>query len=584
MTFRHLQMHNKGMTLVEVLLASALLLLVFGAVMSAFATITTLIGSSKAQVGAVALANERMEYIRSLPYDSVGTVSGIPNGPISQTRTKSLNGITYTERVLIVYIDDPKDGTGASDSNAILADYKLAKVSYSWEQKGVTKTISLLSNIVPRGIETTAGGGTLTVNVFDATVTPVSGAAVRVYNNTGTTTIDTIRYTNTAGVAMFGGAPARSGYQITVTNTGYSTDQTYSASTTNPNPITPHVAVLLNQVSTMNFQIDRLSNLAVHVQNTPVTNSFEDGFSDATQIATSSRITVSGGHAALSSVSGNYVASGTLLSNTITPAPLASWDTLSSEGLIPAGTNLKVHIYSVTGTSTPLLVPDSALQGNSVGFALGSVSLATLPVATYPSLVLKARLYSSSTVATPQLSLWKVAYTESKTSIVGTQLTVTGTKRISANASTPVYKYTKSFTTNGSGVVSLSNIEWDVYDMQVSSSYTVAEACKNIPYILAPGISNTLTLSLTSAVTDSLRVTVVNSSGYEVPNVALTLSNGGYNQSRITSACGQVFFGSGLSSASNYSLTVTAFGYVSQTITPITVGGNEVLVVTLVGS
>ena len=96
------------MTLVEVILASALLLLVFGGIMSAFQTITTLIGSSKAQAGAVALANERMEYIRSLSYDSVGTVSGIPNGPIPQTRTKSLNGITYTERVLIGYIDDPK--------------------------------------------------------------------------------------------------------------------------------------------------------------------------------------------------------------------------------------------------------------------------------------------------------------------------------------------------------------------------------------------------------------------------------------------------------------------------------------------
>ncbi len=577
------QVKNAGMTLVEVVFAAALLLLVFGAIMSAFQTITSLIGSSKAQAGAVALANEKMEYIRSLSYDSVGTISGIPNGPIPQTSSKSLNGIAYTERVLIEYIDDPKDGTGASDSNAILADYKLAKVTYSWYEKGNSKSISLLSNIVPRGIETSTGGGTLRVNVFDAKALPVSGASVRVYNNTGTSSlIDTIRYTNTAGVAIFSGAPARSGYQITATNVGYSTDQTYSASTTNPNPVTPHVAVLKNQVSTMNFQIDVLSNLTINVQDVPITNSFEDVLSDMTKVATSSRIAVSGGVASLSSISGNYVATGTLISTTITPNPLLSWDSLSYEALVPSGTTMKVHIYGAVGTSTPILLPNSVLSNNSLGFTPGSISLKTIPVATYPTLVLKANLYSSSSSATPALSSWKVGYTNSKTVLVGVPVSITGAKKISANASAPVYKYIKSLTTNSSGSILFSNIEWGVYDIQVSASYSVAEACKNIPYILGPGLSKTVTLNLTPAAAQSLRVTVVDTSGYEVPNASLTLSNGGFNQSKITSACGQTFFGSGVSVASDYSLTASAFGYTTQTITPISIAGNEVLVVTLI--
>jgi hypothetical protein len=585
MTYRHLQKNSRGMTLVEVIFAAALMLLVFGGIFSALQTISTLIGSSKAQAGAVSLANEKMEYIRSLPYDSVGTISGIPNGPIPQTATKSLNGLTYTERVLITYIDDPKDGSGASDSNSILADYKLAKVSYSWTEKGTTKTISLLSNIIPRGIETTAGGGTLVVNVFDASVVPISGASVRVYNNTGTTTIDTTRYTNISGVAIFSGAPARSGYQITVTDTGYSTDQTFNASTTNPNPSTPHVAVLESQVSTMNFQIDRLSSLALETMAVPTVASFEDTFMGTTTIATSSNISISSGVASIFGGPSSYLAKGTLTSNTITPSPLASWDTLSTEGTTPAGTTLKVRVYSVAGTSTPILIPDTTLPGNALGFNLGSISLSSLTVGTYPSIALQAFLYSSSTATTPTLASWKVAYTNSNTALASIPITITGAKRIGMNGVTPVYKYSKSITTNGSGLASLTALEWDMYDVIVTNpAYDVAEACKNIPYVLTPGVNETLTLILAPAVTYSQRVTVIDASGNEIPNAGVRLTRGGFDQTHTTTACGQTMFNSGLSTATDYDLTVSAFGYVSQTLTALTIDGAESLVVTLVAS
>ncbi len=581
----HQGYNKRGMTLIEVVFAAALMLLVFGGIFSALQTISTLIGSSKAQAGAVSLANERMEYIRSLPYDSVGTISGIPNGLIPQTATKTLNGVTYTERILIGYVDDPKDGSGASDSNAILADYKLAKVSYSWDQKGVIKTISLLSNIIPRGIETTAGGGTLVVNVFDAAVLPVSGAAVRVYNNTGTTTIDTTRYTNIDGIAFFSGAPANGGYQITVSNVGYSVDQTYNSSTTNPNPITPHVAVLESQVSTMNFQIDRLSSLAIQTMAVPSTDSFVDTFIDASAVATTSNIVLSSGDVLLSGGPSSYSPKGTILSNTITPSPLSSWDTFSTEGTTPAGTSLRVHVYSRTGTSSPLLIPDAVLPGNTAGFDLGTVSLASLDVSTYPSIAIGTSLYSSSSVTTPTLASWKVAYTQSKTELAGIPLTITGTKRIGTNGATPVYKYTNSVTTNGSGAILLPSLEWDVYDVLVSNpAYDVAESCKNIPYALAPGVTETLTLTLAPATTYSFRVSVIDTAGNDIPNASVQLSRGGFNQTKITSSCGQSIFNSGLTSAIDYDLTVTAFGYVSQTQTALTVDGTESIIVTLVSS
>lgn len=572
------------MTLVEVLIAIGLLTLVFGGILAAFQVITQLIGSSKAQAGAVSLANEKMEYIRSLPYNDVGTISGIPNGPIPQTASTSLNGIAYQIRVLIEYIDDPADGTGASDLNSILADYKLVKVTYSWDANGVSKEVSLLSNIVPRGIETTVGGGTLAVNVFDATVTPVSGAAVRVYNNTGTTTIDTTRYTNIDGIALFSGAPALGGYEITVTDTGYSTDQTYSASTTNPNPVTSHVAVLESQISTMNFQIDRVSSLEVVTLGIPTTDTFEDPFDDMSNTGSSTDTTVSFGALKLEETAGVYVGSGTVFSSTITPVSLASWDTLYVEAIAPTDTTLRVQVYDSTGTTTRTLVSDTALPGNALGFVGGSVNLTSLDTSVYQSLVLGATLTSANTATTSELLLWRITYTESQSPIASVPFTLTSLKSIGTDVSLqPIAKYQKSHTTDGTGDITISNLEWGIYDVAVAdASYTIAEACKNIPYSLQPNVNETLTLILAPSVARSLRVIVQDSAGGEVSNAEVTLSQGGFTAVADTSSCGQVFFNSGVPSAIDFSLTVDAFGFVTQTITDIEITSSEELVVTLV--
>jgi type II secretory pathway pseudopilin PulG len=127
----YLKKTRTGMTLVELLIAIGLLMIVFGGIFTAFQVVLKLVGASKAHAGALSLANERMEYIRSLPYDTVGTISGIPNGPIPQSATTTLNGVDYTERVLIEYVDAPQDGLDTLDDNGIVADYKRAKVEFS---------------------------------------------------------------------------------------------------------------------------------------------------------------------------------------------------------------------------------------------------------------------------------------------------------------------------------------------------------------------------------------------------------------------------------------------------------------------
>jgi prepilin-type N-terminal cleavage/methylation domain-containing protein len=569
---------NRGFSFVEMLITSAIVALVFGGLMTSVHFALKLINNSRASAGALALANERIEYIRSLPYASVGTVGGIPDGLIPQSATTSLNGITYEERILIQYVDAPDDGLGASDSNGILADYKQAKVVYSWSTQNGTSTLFLLTNIVPPGIESTDGGGTLTVNVFDAGVLPISGAEVHIYNDTTTTTISTSRFTNSDGVATFAGAPAAANYQIAVTKAGYSIDQTYSATTTNPSPITTHIAVLESEVSTMNFQIDRLSDLLVRTVGPATGGEFLDDFSDSSKVYEQNNTEVVGGELVLAGGAGAYAPSGTAMSISATPSPITAWSTATWDMVTPAGTGYVVQVYSVSG-GVATLVSDSDLPGNGVGFTTSPIDISGLDVGTYPTLALGATLTSGDVNVTPALQTWGITHIISEPSIGGIGFTLQGDKLI---GSTPTYKYSETHTTEGDGEVQIDNLEWDSYTITLNTgAYDIASACPNIPYSLDPNVSDTLTLTLVPSEAYSIRVYVADTSGNPISGADVTLSRSGFSEEAETSVCGQAFFSPIPAGDADYTVDISATGFHDQTIIGVTVDGAETLSVLL---
>lgn len=570
---------SKGFTLIELLLTAALVSLVFGGLMASIQFALKLVSVSKASTGALALANEQLEYIRSLAYADVGTVAGIPDGVIPQNATSTLNGVIYYERVLVQYVDSPDDGLGGADSNGILADYKEVKVEYSWAGTNGTTTIFLLTDIVPPGIESTVGGGTLTVNVFDAGVLPVAGAEVHIHNDTTTTTIDVSRFTNAAGIATFAGAPAAANYEIVVSKPGYSTDQTYTATTSNPSPVTSPVAVVESAVSTMNFQIDVLSDLKVRTIGPSTDGLFSDTFDDASKVMLLTSIDLTSGDVVLSGGAGAYATSGHMESVSTTPSVITAWDIVTWNSSVPLNTSLMVQVYSVSGTSTYTLVPDSDLPGNSTGFSSGPLNIAGLPVGTYASLALGATLTSSDVATTSLLHDWSLSYIVTEPGISNIPFTFTGSKIIGDG---PVYKYQQNYTTGGSGEIQLNDLEWDSYSLSLSTNaYNIANACSGLPYTLNPGVNETLTLTLVPAVAESLRVTVVDIDGDPIIGAVVNLSRPGVNETINTTSCGQVFFNSGLIAALDYVVDVVATGYVSQTITDITIDSADVLTITL---
>ena len=169
---------SRGMSLVDVLVGIALILIVFLALMGLLRASLPVSSSSKAKAGATTVAMTQMEYLRSLSYNDIGTVGGIPAGAVPQYATTTFNGIPYGVRTFVQYVDDPADGSGSGDSNGIITDYKRVRVTITYTFRGTEREVGIVSTIAPQGIESTVGGGTLLVNLVDAVGAPVPGASV----------------------------------------------------------------------------------------------------------------------------------------------------------------------------------------------------------------------------------------------------------------------------------------------------------------------------------------------------------------------------------------------------------------------
>lgn len=566
----------RGFSLIELLIVAAVTSLFFGGLFVSIQSSLKLIIDSRARTSALSVANDQIEYIRSLAYDAVGTVSGIPSGSIPQVSTTSLNGILFTKRTLIEYVDDPADGMGALDANSITTDYKQVKIEVSWTLYDTAESAMLVSNIVPRSIETDVGGGTIRVNVFNASVAPVSGASVRLINTTGTTSIDVTRLTDSSGIALFGGAPANSGYQVIVTKAGYSTDQTWSATGTLANPTSQPFAVVEADVATVNFFIDELANLSVRLLTDYTAASTSINFASTSDLVVSTSTTVSGGALVLRNTFGVYDTTGTAMLIPVTPSPLARWDYVAVTDTVPVGTAWRLRLYSGAGADT--LIPDSALPGNAVGFT-DSIDISSLDSTTYPTLYVGFTLTTGNTAVTPSIDMVKVYYRTSETPLANTAVTFTGSKTIGTDiASAPVYKNIFSTTTDAEGERALMNIEWDAYTWDLST-YDIAEQCDAYPMQAEPGETTAVEYLLVSDSTHSLRVTILDSLGLPIRDAVVRLERGG-NVEKTTHGCGQVFFES-LIDAVDYRVDVSAPGYAPITIDPVSVSGDTVLSVTL---
>jgi len=256
--------YSLGQSYLDILITIGVFLILLHAIFTLVSASYQFINFTRARTAAKHLASEKIETVHNMPYDEIGTVGGIPAGPLPQTETVKRNNLNYTVKTSIVYIDDPFDSSAPDD--LLPTDYKRVRVSVSWEGLAASKTnpVTLITDIAPQGVETTAGGGTLSILVFDSQAEPVPQATVRIVAESLTPTVNLTLETADNGRVILPGATTCSNncYQISVTKEDYSNDRTYSTEEI-ANPNKPHQNVLEGNLTEISFAIDKTSSLAV---------------------------------------------------------------------------------------------------------------------------------------------------------------------------------------------------------------------------------------------------------------------------------------------------------------------------------
>ncbi len=276
---------NKGLSfsLIEVIIDFAVLSVVAVTILSLM--LTNLRSASYAQMRVVAanLANDRIEMIRSLPYDDIATQHGpiLPQKNLLDSEDLDYAGFRFTIKIDARYFDDPYDHLATdpqpyTDTSPI--DYK--KVTVSVYNRLENKLLSdLTTNIASKAAETASNTGILVVNVVDNPEignVPIQGAKVTITNPTlvasGFPTEGITVYTDDYGQVMVPMLPPAedNSYIVSVTKQDYSTDTTLSknfcsvAIDTSGATLNPIIRV--QTVTTIQMQIRCLTDLEILVK------------------------------------------------------------------------------------------------------------------------------------------------------------------------------------------------------------------------------------------------------------------------------------------------------------------------------
>lgn len=277
---------SKGFTLVEVLVSLAILSALTVGVYSLIIFSLKIAAMNANLVEATAIANQEMEKVRNMPYNSIGITSGIPQGLLPEYKTV-VRSNTFTVHFYVKFFDDPFDGIEEFGTDTLGQDYKIVTLDVSWPSTYGEKTITFFTKVIPRTEEMSVGGGLLKIYASDSNGNPVPAANIHVVNNALSPAINFNDFTNSNGLLSLPGAPAAyESYEITVTKSGYSTDQTYVRTAILKQPVRPHLSVNEGMKTEESFSIDKLSTLKIQAvaQNYPANQQLNTDTSGENQL------------------------------------------------------------------------------------------------------------------------------------------------------------------------------------------------------------------------------------------------------------------------------------------------------------
>lgn len=261
-----------GFTLIEALTLLFLFSVIATSFYSTWSLSTQHMLDARNRLGATALANQKMEIVRSLEYDIIGTkhwngsawVYGIPAGDILEFETVAVSNASYEVHTSVRYIDDPYDGTvGGSPNDSSPTDYKSVRIAVSWGTGGWAHEVVTFTTIAPDGVESASNTGVLSINVLDASGSGVPGATVRVVN--ASLGLDFTDLTDASGNLMrLGATPSNQEYEIIVTKSGYYGVRTYPVPPASSfDPLDLHASVVAASINQKSLVMDREADITI---------------------------------------------------------------------------------------------------------------------------------------------------------------------------------------------------------------------------------------------------------------------------------------------------------------------------------
>ena len=259
---------KRGTSLIDLLIAIAIIALLFGGVYLVYFSIITASTNVGARTAASEAISNELELIRNLSYGNVGTVSGLPSGVIPQSQTSTVGDFSFTLQTTVLNIHDPYDTSSGTVPNA---DYKFVTVTASCPACVHFTPLSVTTTVAPPNLQAAAqSGGVITITALNANGIGVPDAVINVVNASVTPSINLTDTANASGVLELIGVPTSTqGYYISATKSGYSFDQTYKPGSLGGSTVVkPNITVASATISSVSFSIDQLSSLTV----TAVTN------------------------------------------------------------------------------------------------------------------------------------------------------------------------------------------------------------------------------------------------------------------------------------------------------------------------
>jgi protocatechuate 3,4-dioxygenase beta subunit/Tfp pilus assembly protein PilV len=573
---------DSGFTVVEYLVAAAILFIVSTGVMGALAYASTANASTAMRELGLEVANQRMEQARNLPYDSLGTTNGYPLGtivtPDTVTVTTPEGNKTFT---VVTQVD------WSVDSASNLSSDKTVRITVSWANPR-PGSVSVESSVV--GKSTLTNAGDVKINIVDSdTSAKVPGATITIKPSGGLTVSKT---TGVDGFVRWGKVPAGS---ITITGT-------CSTHYLDMSPVSGAI-VLTGQLNEWTIQAVRPSSGTVHVTDqlgnnlagVAVTISGPAGSADwSCPTGTGTVTSDANGNAVFPKLrKGTYTVTGVLSNYAVEASPptlnvIAGGSSYTSQLRMDRLTNIRVTVVDssnnpISGATVSATGVTFAATTNGSGQATSNGMGAIGSNKTYTVTATKVGYLSNTGTVTlsqyTQGTLTIVLSTPPPTTIKVTVLD--NSNNPISGATVSATGVTFASTTNASGQATSD----DMGAIGTNVSYTVTAAKSGYSsntgvVILSQYTQGTLTIKLSPPPPTTIKVTVTDNKGKPIPGA--TVSASGVTFASTTDANGQATSNDMGAIGTNKTYTVTAAktGWVTKTGT-VTLSQNTQGTVTI---